>query len=111
MARHIPHRLALTLPAIWLVLTMVLLLIHVVPGDPVEQMPGEGAASSQAAQAPDPDQPLYVQYARYPTTLALAFLALRVCAAIAIPPGMLASYRRGQTPDRAVGGLSFVRLR
>jgi len=48
---------------------------------------------------------------RYPATLQLAFVALVVCAAIAIPAGMLAAYRRGQTPDRAVGGLSFVRLR
>jgi peptide/nickel transport system permease protein len=50
-------------------------------------------------------------FERYPATLQLAFLALFVCAAIAIPSGMLASYRRGQTPDRAVGWLSFVRLR
>jgi len=48
---------------------------------------------------------------RYPATLQLAFVALLVCAAIAIPAGMLAAYRRGQTPDGAVGGLSFVRLR
>src|SRR6266550_5980665 len=43
-------------------------------------------------------------FERYPATLQLAFLALVVCAAIAIPAGMLAAYRRGQTPDRAVGG-------
>jgi len=42
-------------------------------------------------------------FERYPATLQLAFLALRVCAAIAIPAGMLAAYRRDQTPDRAVG--------
>ena len=40
----------------------------------------------------------------YPATLQLAFLALVVCAAIAIPARMLAAYRRGQPPDRAVGG-------
>jgi ABC-type dipeptide/oligopeptide/nickel transport system permease component len=50
MARHILHRLLLTLPALWLVLTMVFLLIHIVPGDPVEQMLGEGAAPGQLAQ-------------------------------------------------------------
>ena len=42
-------------------------------------------------------------FERYPATLQLAFLALGVCAAIAIPAGMLAAYRRDQTPDRAVG--------
>jgi len=141
MVRHFLHRLLLTLPALWLVLTTVFLLIHIVPGDPVEQMLGEGASPAQAAQlrhALGLDQPLYVQYAhhlgqivrgdlgpsfkfqapvrhvifeRYPATLQLAFLALFVCAVIAIPSGMLASYRHGQTPARAVGGLSFVRLR
>jgi len=42
-------------------------------------------------------------FERYPATLSLAFLALIVCAAIAIPAGILAAYRRGQGADRAVG--------
>ena len=50
MARHFLHRLLLTLPALWLVLTLVFLLIHIVPGDPVEQMLGEGAAPGQIEQ-------------------------------------------------------------
>ena len=40
---------------------------------------------------------------RYPATLQLAFLALIVCAAIAIPAGILAAHRRGHAADRAVG--------
>src|SRR5256885_14056951 len=40
-------RFLLTLPALWLVLTLVFLMIHIVPGDPVEQMLGEGAAPGQ----------------------------------------------------------------
>ena len=43
-------------------------LIHIVPGDPVEQMLGEGAAPGQAAQLRHSlglDRPLYVQYGRY----------------------------------------------
>ena len=31
------------LPAIWLILTMVFMLVHIVPGDPVQQMLGEDA--------------------------------------------------------------------
>ncbi len=50
MARYFLHRFLLTLPALWLVLTMVFLLIHIVPGDPVEQMLGESAAPGRAAQ-------------------------------------------------------------
>ena len=142
MTRYILKRILLALPALWLVLTLVFLMIHIVPGDPVEQMLGEGAAPGQAAQlrhALGLDRPWHKQYARYfwllvhgdlgqsfkfqapvgrviferyPATLQLAFLALVVCAAIAIPSGMLAAYRRGQSPDRAVGlftlfGLAF----
>ena len=142
MARHLLQRFLLTLPALWLVLTLVFLMIHIVPGDPVEQMLGEGAAPGELAQlrhALNLDQPLLVQYGhylkqlahadlgqsfkfqapvrriifeRYPATLSLAFLALLVCAAIAIPAGVLAAYRRGRAADRAVAvftlfGLAF----
>jgi len=115
-------------------------MIHIVPGDPVEQMLGEGAAPGQLNQlrhALGLDLPLHTQYGhyllqlargdlgqsfkfqapvrgiifeRYPATLQLAFLALLVCAAIAIPAGMLAANRRGQTADRAVGVLTLFGL-
>jgi hypothetical protein len=49
MTHYILKRILLALPALWLVLTLVLL-IHIVPGDPVEQMLGEGAAPGQVAQ-------------------------------------------------------------
>ena len=140
MARHLLQRFLLTLPALWLVLTLVFLMIHIVPGDPVEQMLGEGAAPGEITQlrhALGLDQPLLTQYAyylkqlasgdlgqsfkfqapvrriifdRYPATLSLAFLALVVCAAIAIPAGVLAAYRRGQGPDRAVGVFTLLGL-
>jgi peptide/nickel transport system permease protein len=107
-------------------------MIHIVPGDPVEQMLGEGAAPGELAQlrhSLDLDQPLTQQYAhylgrlargdlgqslkyqapvrriifdRYPATLQLAFLALIVCAAIAIPAGIFAAHRRGHAADRAL---------
>jgi peptide/nickel transport system permease protein len=142
MARYLFKRFLLTLPALWLVLTLVFLMIHIVPGDPVEQMLGEGAAPGQVTQLRHVlglDLPLHVQYGhylrqlghgdlgqsfkfqapvrqiileRYPATLQLAFVALVVCAAIALPAGMLAANRRGHTMDRAVGvftlfGLAF----
>lgn len=140
MARYFFKRFFLTLPALWLVLTLVFLMIHIVPGDPVEQMLGEGAAPGQLTQlrhALGLDLPLHTQYARYllqlargdmgqslkfqapvrgiiferyPATLQLAFLALLVCAAIAIPAGMLAANCRGQAADRAVGVLTLFGL-
>jgi len=48
MARYFLKRFLLTLPALWLVLTLVFLMIHIVPGDPVEQMLGEGAAPGKS---------------------------------------------------------------
>ena len=140
MLRHLFKRFLLTLPALWLVLTLVFLMIHIVPGDPVEQMLGEGAAPNAATQLRHSlglDQPLGKQYGhylfglvrgdlgqsfkfqapvrqiifeRYPATLQLAFLALVVCAAIAIPAGVLAAHRRGQTPDRLVGVFTLFGL-
>jgi ABC-type dipeptide/oligopeptide/nickel transport system permease component len=140
MARHVLQRFLLTLPALWLVLTLVFLMIHIVPGDPVEQMLGEGAAPGevvQLRQALGLDQPLLKQYGhylkqlahgdlgqsfkfqapvrriifeRYPATLSLAFLALVVCAGIAIPAGVTAAYRRGHTADRAVGVFTLIGL-
>lgn len=115
-------------------------MIHIVPGDPVEQMLGEGAAPGELTQlrhALDLDQPLFTQYGhylrqlahgdlgqslkyqapvrrvifeRYPATLQLAFLALFVCAAIAIPAGILAAHRRGHFADRAVGVFTLFGL-
>jgi ABC-type dipeptide/oligopeptide/nickel transport system permease component len=140
MLRLLFKRFLLTLPALWLVLTLVFLMIHMVPGDPVEQMLGEGAAPGAAAQLRHSlglDQPLGKQYGhylfglvrgdlgqsfkfqapvrqiifeRYPATLQLAFLALLVCAAIAIPAGVLAAHRRGQTSDRIVGVFTLFGL-
>lgn len=130
----------MTLPALWLVLTLVFLMIHIVPGDPVEQMLGEGAAPGEIAQLRHSlglDQSLPAQYGhylwqlahgdlghslkfqapvrhiifeRYPATLQLAFLALLVCAAIAVPAGVLAAHRRGTGVDRAVGVFTLFGL-
>ena len=49
MSRYIFMKLLFVLPALGLVLTMVFLLAHIVPGDPVEQMLGEGASAEDLA--------------------------------------------------------------
>jgi peptide/nickel transport system permease protein len=140
MIRHLALRLALALPALWLVLTLVFLLIHIVPGDPVQQMLGEGARAEDLQQlrhALGLDQPLHVQYGnylsglargdwgqsfrfqlpvlqvvrqRYPATLELACVSLLVCIAIGIPAGVLAAHRRGRAADRAVGVFTLFGL-
>jgi peptide/nickel transport system permease protein len=120
MLRHVLQRFLLTLPALWLVLTLVFLMIHIVPGDPVKQMLSEGAAPGELAQLRHTlglNLPLHTKYGHYlwqlgrsnlgqsfkfrspvrqiifeghPATLQLAFLALIVSSAIAI----LAANRR-----------------
>src|SRR3974390_2352562 len=117
MARHLLHSFLLTLPAFWSVLTLVFLLIHIVPGDPVEQMLGEAAAPGKVAQlrhAPSASicpsmcstaiifgnsrTASWGNLSKFKgpsaassffegssATLQLVFLALVVCAAIAIP--------------------------
>ena len=43
------HRTLTTLPVLWLVLSVVFLLIHLVPGDPIVQMLGEGATATDVS--------------------------------------------------------------
>jgi len=138
--RRVVRQLAITLPAVWLVLTMVFLLAHIVPGDPVQQMLGEDARAedlSQLRHALGLDLPLHTQYARYfagllrgdwgrsfryqapvlpmvlqryPATLELALAAMLVCCAIAIPAGVAAARRRGRAADHAIGVLTLFGL-
>jgi peptide/nickel transport system permease protein len=140
MTRYIALRLLLALPALWLILTMVFLLVHIVPGDPVEQMLGEGARAEDVQQLRHTlglDHPLPAQYGRYvtrvlrgdlgesfrfqqpvlrvvlshyPATLELAVVALLVCAAIGIPAGTLAARRRGELTDHAIGVCTLLGL-
>jgi ABC-type dipeptide/oligopeptide/nickel transport system permease component len=140
MIRFLALRLLLALPALWLILTMVFLLAHIVPGDPVQQMLGEGARAEDLQQLRHTlglDVPLGVQYGRYitgifhgdlgesfrfqqpvlrvvashyPATLELAIAALFVCAGIGIPAGMLAAQRRGSATDSAIGVFTLFGL-
>ena len=138
--RNILKRVALTLPVLWVVVTMVFLLIHLVPGDPVVQMLGEGATAANAADLRHLlrlDLPLHQQYflywngvlhgdlgqslrlhdsvthlilQRYPYTLALTVAAMLIGAALAIPAGVWSARRRNRWPDRTLGVVSLVGL-
>jgi ABC-type dipeptide/oligopeptide/nickel transport system permease component len=140
MIRHFLLRVLYTLPALWLILTMVFLMIHIVPGDPVLQMLGQDARAddiSQLRHSLGLDQPLRVQYARYleglargdwgrsirfdapvrtivldrfPATLELSLAALLVCIAIAIPAGVFSAWRRGSRGDRATSFFTLLGL-
>ena len=140
LARPAGRRLLLTLPVLWLVLSVVFLLIHLVPGDPIVQMLGEGATASDVTalrHAYGLDAPLTTQYGRYltgvlhadlgqslrlresvthlvleryPYTLALAIAALLLGLAAAVPAGVWAATHRNGWQDRATGVVSLVGL-
>ena len=140
MIRYISIRLLFALPALWLIVTMVFLLAHIVPGDPVAQMLGEGARAEDLTQlrhALGLDLSLPVQYGRYlsgvlhgnlgesfrfqqpvlkvvaehyPATLELALVALLICALIGIPAGVLAAHKRGERTDLTVAVLTLFGL-
>src|ERR1700733_4211822 len=66
--RSILTRVLLTLPVVWVVVSLVFLLIHLVPGDPIQQMLGEGATAADLTTLRHQyglDQTLAVQYLRY----------------------------------------------
>ena len=140
MSRYVFLRLLFAVPALWLIVTLVFLLVHIVPGDPVQQMLGEGARGEDLQQlrhALGLDVPLAKQYAHYlqgvahgdlgesfrfrepvtrvvlehyPATLELAVVALLICATISIPSGLLAAQRRATATDRAIGVFTLLGL-
>src|SRR3984885_14206346 len=66
--RSILTRVLLTIPVVWVVVSLVFLLIHLVPGDPILQMLGEGATPADLAGLRHQyglDLPLHIQYLRY----------------------------------------------
>lgn len=117
--------------------SVVFLLIHLVPGDPIVQMLGEGATASDVSvlrHAYGLDQPLGRQYLhywrgvlhadlgqslrlhdsvthlvleRYPYTLALTAAALLIGVAVSIPAGVYSALHRGRWQDRLLGVVSL----
>lgn len=140
MLRYLSLRVLYTLPVVWLVVSLVFLLIHLVPGDPILQMLGEGAPPSdvQAARhAYGLDAPLGEQYLhywkgvlhgdlgpsvrfnqnvsrliaqRYPYTLQLTLAALLVAVLLSVPAGVRSARRRNRWDDRVISVVSLFGL-
>jgi ABC-type dipeptide/oligopeptide/nickel transport system permease component len=138
--KQILTRLVLTIPVLWLVVSLVFVLIHLVPGDPIQQMLGEGATPADIGALRHQyglDQPLWKQYLhywngvlhgdlgnsirlhdsvahlvaqRYPYTLALTLTALGLGLALALPAGVAAAVRRGRWLDQALSVVSLFGL-
>lgn len=138
MNRYILHRLLFLAPTLFGALTLVFLLIHFVPGDPVEVMLGETAGAADKEELRRQlglDQPLLTRYGRFlaglargdlgnslyedarvgelirarlPATLQLTVAAMIIAMIIAFPLAVLAAYKRNSWVDR--GALLFSLL-
>jgi peptide/nickel transport system permease protein len=140
MFRYLSLRVLYTLPVIWLVVSLVFLLIHLVPGDPILQMLGEGAPATDVQAVRHQfglDVPLAQQYLhywrgvlrgdlgpsfrfsqgvsslivqRYPYTLELTVAALLVAVLLSVPAGVRSAQRRNRWDDRAISVVSLFGL-
>jgi len=137
---YLLKRLAGALGIVLGVALLTALLIHLVPGDPVELMLGESATAGDRAALRARlglDRPLHQQLLgqlgrlarldlgdslysrrpvsavvaeRLPATVELAVAALVVAAAVALPLGILAARHRGGLADSAAMGVALLGL-
>lgn len=138
MRRYLLSRLLLLVPVVFGVLTVVFLVIHLTPGDPVEIMLGEAALAADKAKLRAElglDKPLLVQYfgymtkalrgdlgrsivsrrpvlgeviGRVPATIELALASLALAIAIALPLGIISALRHRTIVDN--GSMAFALL-
>lgn len=138
MLRFIASRLLSTAIVVMGVITLVFLLIHIVPGDPVEVMLGESAPTADREalrKALGLDQPILVQFQHYitklahgnlgeslhskqpvsailaerlPSTAILAVAGLGIALLIALPLGALAAMKQHTIWDS--GAMTFALL-
>jgi peptide/nickel transport system permease protein len=138
MGPYLVRRLLLTVPVLLGVATLVFALIHLVPGDPVQSMLGEGASQEEIVELRHRlglDRPLLTQYQsflagivrgdlgssfRYGTpvtseirdrlvrTMQLAAAAMAVAILLAIPLGIIAAVFRGTPIDHAAMTFALV---
>lgn len=121
MRNYIFKRLMLLIPTLYVVVSLVFLLIHLVPGDPVDVIVGERAMSADRARLTHElklDRPLWVQHSyfitellsgdmgeslydhkpviqliqeKFPATFKLALFAMLVAVSVAIPLGLISA--------------------
>ncbi|MDQ6979484.1 MAG: ABC transporter permease [Mariprofundaceae bacterium] len=138
MLRIIISRLFQAIPTLFGVATLVFLLLHLVPGDPVDALLGETAMATDREAlrvALHLDQPIGVQYMHYlqglmhgdwghsiinkhdvldeimerlAATVKLAAASLLLAVLLAIPLGYFAARHRGRSVDTAAMGFALL---
>lgn len=138
MLRLALRRFALTVPTMLAAATLVFLLLHLVPGDPVDVMLGETAQAADREalrRTLGLDRPLLEQYgafvrgiatgdlgkslvhgtpvasllaARFPATVELTVAALLIAIGLALPLGLAAAARPGTWVDRGSVGFALL---
>ena len=138
MGNFLLRRLLLLIPVLWGVATLVFLLLHFIPGDPVDLMLGDSALGTDRQTLRDQlglNDPLIVQYLRYfgdllqgdwgislfskkpvfeeimervPATMELMFGAMVVTILVAMPLGLIAAVNKGTWIDQ--GAMIFSLL-
>jgi len=138
MLSFLIRRILLTIPALLGVVLLVFSLVHIVPGDPVQIMLGDGAQAADIEQLRSRlglDLPIWEQCfrylfdlsrgnmgtsfrfgepvasvirERYPATLQLAFLSLSIGILLALPAGILAASQAGRWIDRAITSATLL---
>ena len=138
MLRFVARRVALTIPVLRGVATLVFALIHLIPGDPAQAMLGEAAPQADVDALRKQlglDRPLLEQYGdflagaitgdlgtslrtgtpvstqiaeRLPATFELALAAMLVALALALPLGIAAATWRGTVVDQAAMTLALA---
>ncbi|HYD33316.1 MAG TPA: nickel ABC transporter permease [Methylophilaceae bacterium] len=131
-------RVFAVVPVVFGVLLLTFLLVHLVPGDPVEVMLGESATSADRAQLRTElglDEPLVIQFKNYlinlaqgdfgrsihshapvsellkdriPATARLALLAFVIAILIGLPLGITAALKAHHWPDKLATLLSLT---
>ncbi len=138
MGNLLLRRLLLLIPVLWGVATLVFLLLHFIPGDPVDLMLGDSALGTDRETLRDQlglNDPLIVQYLRYfgdllqgdwgtslfskkpvfeeimervPATMELMLGAMVVTILLAMPLGLIAAVNKGTWIDQ--GAMIFSLL-
>ncbi len=131
MLNYIFRRLLFLIPTLYVVVTLVFFLIHLIPGDPVDFIVGERAMAADRARLTKElklDKPLWVQHSyfindllhgdlgeslydhkpvaqlireKFPATLKLTFFAMLISISIALPLGLLSAVRKDGAIDNS----------